>query len=1338
MSLRLLFAPPAADYEARANETTLWPAAEADTINCRQPDGLELVVRVDPAALVGELDEDGVAASIEASIAQLQAVRGTMSALAEALGPEDLTTMPRSEHRPGQRFSVPGKSVVVIFNTSRRIPALVRGGQDVTTYLDIGALGASAGPVHVPPRVDYSHKLVSSGGLRMTHSGDMGYAVGRNGALPGPGENPDEPKLVHIVQVDCVEDRPVRLVVAGFSDHRLREFTRGGILTIATPERLHSVVVDFTEADFGEARACLVATLRLSGDSVVVDVALPAAVVGRRSAPFSDAEFNNAALRSALPELGCIARALPIAADPAQTRQSVAHRVDCDLMLKVDMTRGQHAAYLDEMRTLESRAPAARTHLLEICDADADAAAYVPMPADRALDPASILGFLTAHRLAHGRPAPLAVLDPHGEPLDARAMRRSLNRMMRVRLVDAPAAEPAAEHARPLEKSRAALLLWTGVDDDSQGDDDDSCAAGVRAALGAVPGGSEIPELYAFSGVSTHPKSAGRAVHLPVATAGPEGLVGGPILKAATRWSGYDPRDAPAWLGARRTLVVAGPMSPAAAACASAHRLSAVYLMTSSSLAAFTAMAGPVSVLLMACADDPSACEWIDGVQFLLKEPHRPGDRIPYVDLAEWLIMGTQGGAVAVPRVLVGSAGELTDETGGGRTFVYAAPDGAPCDALELAERFVAADAAPYAPASLRQVGTPNCHALEALLRAAGRPRAAAALQAAVLDLQENPDRSDMLAEAMARSGDELEGHERAAELVLEAMRERALQSRTAESERAAAWDTLRFQVQWSASPAARQHAAELLSGGRYAVAPPPQDAAAPEAPEDSDSLYFQDPIVQPLVVDAAVARRRDRGAVQRERELKMLALSFDSSQVRTKAQLEIGRRHAALRSAAQLAKGMRIGANVAAVSKWTVGDLADHIDVLCGERQRCLFLELDISKLPALAPIARLRVPLGSAEVAALLEIPAARPQGEQRMLPVLRRRALGACSKRGGVVLCLPISDVAAAASEPWPDFQARSIAPEGDGSLRVAILKAMEPIEPDLAKRRAALRGLFARAAQVACEAPPLGQLGEHDRELARGSVVRLLCLWASGTTPLSWVFQLAQPAGMTHVPSGPDEWADVALLMELWPATGWREPLARNLAILAARVVGRCIQPAITALQKVKAVNPGCAPHPHDQLFMSAPMAMAMCGTCGLPGWMSKGQRRRSTRRGRVKKCIDCLKKKPEFAQHPQHADWAAGRPLVPMAAPNTHDPAAAAARAAERAARRPVPDEAAIQRTLGVDAARVFWSIVAPAAAERAVAPHELVAALATDLYEHVNATTEKRTQIQLRHFMATQ
>lgn len=259
-----------------------------------------------------------------------------------------------------------------------------------------------------------------------------------------------------------------------------------------------------------------------------------------------------------------------------------------------------------------------------------------------------------------------------------------------------------------------------------------------------------------------------------------------------------------------------------------------------------------------------------------------------------------------------------------------------------------------------------------------------------------------------------------------------------------------------------------------------------------------------------------------------------------------------------------------------------------------------------------------------------------------------------------------------------------------------------------------------------------------QVARGLVLRLLCMWASGQSPLSWAFQMAQPSGMDNLPK-PEEWRDVGVLMELWPGTGWSEDLlARNLSSLAGKVIQRSIQPFLTRLQKAKSKKVVNASHPNDHVFMSSNHIQdSMCGECHQVRPMTRGQRRRSCRHGRIKRCVQCCRSLESFFKHPQFEAWNAGELTNPGDAAPAESAEAAAAAAAAAAAVEPVdPDQPVPTRELisSVCDDTVFWRIVTLSAARLEVDSLSLVGMYAKDLYAEPDASPDKKNKMAAYRF----
>jgi hypothetical protein len=1246
-------------------QTLVWPDVPG-YVYCAT-DGVITREAVDPASLLSSVDEDQIARTIDASLLQLDCLKGQLLSLALP-GNRELATMPRSEHRTGQRFVIPEASVVtVVFNTSKRVAGIDRGYPDTSTYLDIGGLAGTA-------IVDYSTTSAAADGITLRHSGDFNYFVGGNGTVPGPLDRPTENKLVQTVTVDWSSDTPVHLVVAGFSSKPLNRFVSGGVLTFITRDHLYNVVIDFPPGVFGDAvgapRSCAVATIRPYRGSLVVDVSVPGDVLGYDSAPFTKTKaLNQAALAAPLPPLATAPLATAQRLEPIPEVAAIEHRVDCETVLMLETT--DEAGYRERMDRIDAQGRP--VHLLLVNEA------LIPIAGSPKIeDVEAAVQAVLGQGLG-------PIVTATGQQLSQKLLKKMLSARRLLKLqVSGGAAVPAAPATPPPPPGgREAVIVWTGVDKDTLRDhvDDLLAAAGRRVA-----------ELHAFSGVSTERGRAGGTVHLPVVLCGAAGLKGGSVLKASTPWCGYEPSDAPAWFSGRN-LVIAGPMSPAAAACAGPDRIGGVFLVTTDNLAAWRVMAAPSSVLLRLCEDGTTA-EWIDGVQSLLPGLHVQGDRLPVRTLVRWAL-GQVGWDCPVNRVTVTPTGLLAC----GSTSVFELPQGIG-DARALAECFLASDVVPVDPPSLRTAGSPNCHEVEAMLDTAHTM----ALQAAAVrlaDHSEDPPSPACLLDQATKQAGELDA--RAASVLL-GMRLAALAHRFC----AAEWQTLRYQMAWFGGPEAKQYAINELSGQRFVGA----------------TAEFIDAPTPANLQDIVRARRRRTVG----RPAKMLVLMFDPVDVRTTAQLEIQREHAHRKNASQAAKGLRIGANVAAVQQWDVGDLADHIDALCGDLGRCAFFNLDPVELAAgrLVGVIPLRPMIGTGEVAALLEIPAARPQSISAMLPVLSGHALGtdhSGDALAGLCLCLPIPDEAARAETPWTDFQVRSVAPEGDAFLRVALLRGMETMIPDLGERRKALRRLFEYSARQT-SAAAVQDPGEYTTQVARGMLIRLLCLWASGQTPLSWTFQLAQPNGMDHLPKD-GEWPDVALLMELWAGTGWADDRLRsNLAGLAGKVVQRSIQPFLTALQKQKAKRPVNAPHPNDTVLLSGIVTEHMCDVCHIARPMSRTQRRRSCRRGRQRRCIECCQALDTLTRHPQYKAWLAGT----LGAPAEVQALVETTELAE-SPDKPLPTRQLIASCLNDDT--VFWDMCRFLRPD----PMEAVRLFALDLYAEPDATLVRKTQLARRRFV---
>lgn len=1264
--MALLFLPhkPPPDFPLDAGQTVIWPDSPGYIYS--STDGVTTREAVDATALLSGVDEDQIARTIDASLCQLDRLKHRLLSIGPSM--RELATMPRSEHRTGQRFVVPEASALtVVFNTSKRVAGVNRGDPDISTYLDIGALSERGGGT---PIVDYNTKSARIEGITLIHSGDFNYSVGEDGTLPGPLDRPTESKLVHTVTAMWSCDAPVHLLVAGFSSKPLNRFVSGGVLTFVTPDHLYNVVVDFPPAVFGYAAgapvSCAVATMRPYHRGIVVDVSVPGAVLGHASAPFRIGQpLTITALNARLPPLAEAPQPPLTGLEPLPER--IEHRVDCETLLTIETT--DHAGYRDRMARIDSQGRL--VHLLLINDQTLVPIVGSPKLEDVAAAVRDVLG----EQLG-------AIVTATGQALSRKLLKKLLGtrRLIKLRVSGGvvPSVPSAASHQGLAEDedARQAALIWTGVDGTS-----------LYEHVHDLLEGRELPELFAYSGVSTNPRACGDTVHLPVVLC--QRLKGGSVLKAATPWSGYAPSDAPAWFSGRN-LVIAGPMSPVAAACAGPDRIGGVFLVTTDNLAAWRVMAAPASVLLRLC-DDGTSCEWIDGVQCLLPGLYAQGDRVPVRTLVQWAL-GQVGWECPV-RASVGPAQILTST---GSPAVFQLPHG-PGDATALADAFLGSDVVPMDPPSLRTAGSPNCHEVEALLNA---PHAMA-LQAAAVRLADHsigiPSPASLLDQASTEVGGDLDA---SASSVLLAMRLAAIAHRLC----AAEWQTIRYQMAWFGGSGSKQYAIDQLSDQRFAGT----EAKALALPDLSELV--------------AARRRRTVG-----RPAKMLVLMFDPADVRTTTQLEIQQEHATRKNSAQLAKGLRIGANIAAVQQWDVGDLADHMDSLCGDLGRCAFFHLDQTELAngRLIGMVPLRPMIGTGEVAALLEIPAARPPNVQPLLPVLSGHALGVDAHgnaMAGLCLCLPIPDEAARADMPWPDFQVKSVAPEGDAFLRVALLGAMETMMPDLAERRTALRRLFEYSARQT-SATALNTPGEYTTQVARGMLLRLLCLWASGQTPLSWVFQLAQPNGMDHLPKE-SEWADVALLMELWPGTGWpRDRLQNNLASLAGKVVQRSIQPFLTAMQKQKAKRPANNPHPNDTVLLSATVRDHMCDVCNLVRPMSRTQRRRSCRRGRQRRCMDCCKALETLTRHPQYQGWLDG---TLIAAETTK--AAPEAAPAEKSLDQPLPTRQLIASSLPDDT--VFWDVCEFLSAD----PMLAVTTFARDLYAEPDALPSRKAKMARHRF----
>jgi hypothetical protein len=1312
--MSLLFLPysPKPDFHPEGNQTVIWPNLDPSghSINVRSPDGLRCVKYIDPATLLSGVDEDQIARTIEASIGQLEKLKGLESL--SFLTQNDLPAMSRSEHRPGQRFSLDGTDVIVIFNTSKRIAGLTRGSPETNTYLDIGAVVDRA-------VVDYSTTQAKYRTTTLRHSGDQNYTIGSHGTKPGPGEKPNEPKLIHFIKATCTEFEPIHLVVAGYSNIPLNRFVGGGVLTFFTPRHLYNVIIDFPEAVFlavGEAGpvSCAVATIRRNNRGLVVDIAIPGSVLGNHSAPFTKTlDLNESARRVALP---LIVTPVSLKSQPSEPIK-ITHRIDCETCIQVEITPRRAACYETLMESLVPEGP---VHLLCVNDE-----LLVPITGSSRLEDVkqAIRNALAAegHRSVDLGPPSNAQTGQHlSQNLLKKMLKSAISgkRPIHLCISGVPLLEssgstlpltigthitPDASNATSDVSNATSVLLWTGVEPDHP------MRAHIQDLVDSA--GSQIQELHAYSGVSTDPVKCGGIVHLPVALCGREGLRGNSALQAVTPWSGYVPEQALSWFSGRN-LIIAGTMTPDAAACAGQNRCAGVFVMTTDNIAPFRVMASPASVLLRLCPKDPTLLEWIDGVQEVLPGLNSPGDMIPVRTVVCWAL-GQVGWDLPsmIPRLTtVGPAGELRSLVDDG---VFICPQGV-CDARALADLFLQSDVIPPEVSDLRTVGVPNCHEIEAELRRAGRRDGIKALHTVVQRLMkgEPPSPTGLLDQMRQIAGEDLIGDlGTATETVVLRMRITALAHR----QRVTEWMTLRYQMAWFGGSEAKQYVIDHLTNGRFSVGPTPPES----------TLQYS-----PINIQEIVSARRKRIF---GRPTKLLTLLFDPTDVRTITQLTIQKGHVDLKNAAQQAKALRVGANVDTVQQWEIGDLADHIDVLCGDLGRCAFFSVDIMSLSngQFAGLVQMQPTIGTADVAALMEIPAARPINVSEMLPVLNGHALGTDlygEHMGGICLCLPIADEAARAETPWPDIQMRSVQPEGDGLFRIALIRGLEPFLPDLGERRATLRHLFECVAQEACHSA-MDSPGEYTLQVARGMVLRLLCLWASGQSPLSWVFQMAQPNGMDNLPN-PQEWKDVSILMDLWPGTGWPAELLRNnLACLVGKVIQRSIQPFITRVQRDRSKKMINAPHTNDHVFMSSNHVKdSLCGNCHKIGPMTRGQRRRSCRHKRIKQCINCCRGLASFNGHPQYQAWESGE-LKEIIANKV-----APGETVEEVER---PDHPAPTAELIMSVAddSVFWRIVIPVAERQEVDPLRLVCMFAKDLYAEPNATTYQKNQLACKRFV---